>query len=284
MSHAPRELRVNVDGGSLFVTTTGAGPPLLMVHGWPLDHRMFGPQFEELAGTFQVIGFDRRGFGRSEAPPDLRRELDDIDRILEALDLESTHLLGMSQGGRIAIRYAVTRPSRLRSLLLQGAVVDGLRVEEHEAERVPVAEYAELVDAGRIEDVRRHWLHHPMMALDPQFSEQAQLVRRLLDEYTGADLIGFDPASYRFDNDVPAALETLSVPTLILTGGHETAARKRHADELRRRIPGARELMLEGSGHLSNLTSAAQFNHAVSEFCLTAERARRDQDEALLME
>ena len=70
-----------------------------------------------------MITYDRRGFGRSEAQPDLRLELDDIDHILDALGFESTHLLGMSQGGRIAIRYAVTRSERLRSMILQGAVI-----------------------------------------------------------------------------------------------------------------------------------------------------------------
>lgn len=284
MTATLRQFRVGVEGGHLLVESTGDGPPLLMLHGWPLDHRLFRPQVAELSSTFQVITCDRRGFGQSHAPPNLALELDDIDCILDHLGLASVHLLGMSQGGRIAIRYAVTRPHRLRSLLLQGAVIDGLEIEEDESERVPVAEYAELARAGHIDEVRQRWLRHPMMKLDPKQLEQAQLVRQILAEYGGADLIDFDAQSYRFDIDVPNALETLSIPTLILTGETETLARKRHADELLNRLPQASETMLEGGGHLSNLASAAQFNDAVKEFCLAAERARERQDEALLME
>ena len=284
MTATAQQLRVDVDGGNLYVESTGEGPPLLMVHGWPLDHRLFDPQVAELAADFQVIVFDRRGFGRSEAPPDLRLELDDIDRILDSFSLPDAHLLGMSQGGRIAVRYAVTRPGRLRSLLLQGAVIDGLRLEEHESERVPVAEYAALAKAGRIDEVRRRWLSHPMMALDPQFADAAELVGRTLADYTGNDLVDFDPESYRFDMDVLDSLDTIPVPTLILTGERETLARKQHANELRRRIEQASEVVLENSGHLSNLTSASEYNRAVREFCLAAEAAREPQDEALLME
>ena len=198
MTATAKQLRVDVQGGSLYVESTGEGPPLLLVHGWPLDHRMFDPQVAGLANDFQVIVFDRRGFGRSQAPPDLRLELDDIDHILDAIGLSNAHLLGMSQGGRIAIRYAVTRPQRLRSLLLQGAVIDGMRLEEHESERVPVAEYAELARAGCIDEVRRRWLAHPMMALDPKFADEAKLLRRLLADYGGDDLVALDSNNMRY--------------------------------------------------------------------------------------
>ena len=284
MTITPQQLRIDVEGGDLYVESSGDGPPLLMVHGWPLDHRLFGPQVAELANEFRVIVFDRRGFGRSQAPPDLRLELDDIDRILDALGLSDTHLLGMSQGGRIAIRYAVTRPDRLRSLILQGAVIDGLRLEEHESERVPVAEFAALAKAGCIDEVRRRWLSHPMMALEPQFADAAELVDRTLADYAGDDLVDFDPESYRFDMDVLNALHTIPVPTLVLTGECETLARKQHADELCRRIGNAVEVVLENSGHLSNLTAVSEYNRAVREFCVAVEATRKRQDAALLME
>ena len=121
---------IDVDGGRLFLRHEGEGVPLLLMHGWTLDQRMFQPQVPRLSERFHVISFDRRGFGRSDATPDLDLELDDLDRIADALSLDTLHLLGMSQGGRLAMRYAVTRPQRLRSLVLQGAVVDGLDIPD----------------------------------------------------------------------------------------------------------------------------------------------------------
>ncbi len=275
---------VDVAQGRLYVDVVGSGPPLLMVHGWTLDHRMFEPQVRELSSALRIIVYDRRGFGKSQAPPDLRLELDDIDRILDALELRTVHLLGVSQGGRVAIRYAVTRQHRLRSLILQGAVIDGLGIEELEAEQVPMREYAALARAGRLDEVRQRWLQHPMMILGAESSDESQLLRDILADYTGTDLLNFDAASYGFETDVVTALDTLNVPTLVLTGALETDARKRHAREILSRVAGSKEVLLEESGHLSNLTEPATYNRAVREFCLEAEARLPRHDAALLME
>ncbi len=265
---------VDVDNGRIFVESHGDGPPLLLLHGWPLDHRVFAPQVAGLASDFRVITFDRRGFGRSTAPPDLRLELDDIDRILDALALERVHLLGMSQGGRIALRYSVTRQERLRSLILQGAVVDGLQVTSAESERVPVAHFAKLANSGLLDVVRQQWLAHPMMSLAPGLTDEARLLASILNDYRGADLAGFDAASYAFDGDLLGALGALTIPVLLITGGHETAARKQHAREILARAPNAQEVIIEHGGHLSSLTEPRPFNDAIRAFCLQAETQR----------
>lgn len=258
---------VAVSGGKLNVQVQGDGHPLLLVHGWPLDHRMFAPQVGEISRFFTTISFDRRGFGRSTAPPDLRLELDDIERILDALNVQDAHLLGMSQGGRIALRFAATRPERLRSLLLQGAVIDGFRVQEAPDHRVPVAEYAELAGSGHLDEVRKRWLEHPMMRLGDEYPRETALLQRILADYTGADLLHFDADSYSFGADVLGAMAEFPKPALLLTGANETEARRRHAHELRRRIPDCDEVVFSKSQHLCNLTEPAAYNHAVIEFC-----------------
>ncbi len=263
---------VGVSGGSLYVELTDQGPPVLLIHGWPLDHRMFLPQVGPLSNTLSVIVYDRRGFGQSEAPPDLRLELDDIDRILDELGLQSVHLLGMSQGGRIALRYAATRPHRIRSLILQGAVVDGLVIEHRDDDSVPIAEYAELAKAGKLNKVRENWLGHPMMRLDAKHQDKVRLLDRIVSEYSGVDLIQFEPASYTFSGDVLAAMSDFARPTLLLTGTEETEARRKHATELVQRIPNCREVIFRESGHLCNLTEPDLYNKAVIDFCRSVEQ------------
>ncbi len=264
---------IDVEQGRLYVEITGSGPPLLTVHGWPLDHRVFEPQAAGLSSSLSVIAYDRRGFGKSEARPDLRLEVDDIDRILDALGIPSAHLLGMSQGGRIALRYAVTHSHRLRSLILQGAAIDGLHVEEPDSDQIPMAEYSALAKSGRLDEVRRRWLRHPMMQLGAGFEAPSNQLLRILADYAGADLIDFDANRYRFSADLVTALSALNVPTLLLTGAHETGARKRHADEIASRVAGCMRLQLENSGHLSNLTEPERYNRAVLEFCEKVETA-----------
>lgn len=237
-------------GASLYVETCGAGAPVVLLHGWPLDHRAFTFQVPELATRFLVVNFDRRGFGRSTGPADLLRELDDIDHILDALDLDRVHLLGMSQGGRIALRYAVTRHDRLRSLILQGAAVDGLAVSGSDPERIPLAEYAAMVRDGRLDAFREAWLRHPLMELPADRAAAAALVRRMLEDYDGADLREYSEQAYHFLLDVPALLTRVRVPALVITGARETATRKAIAARLAKLLPHASACEIAGAGHL----------------------------------
>ena len=258
---------IEVTGGRLHISHEGAGPPLLLMHGWTLDQRMFKLQIPRLREYFHVISYDRRGFGRSMAPPDLDLELDDIDKIADALSLDTMHLLGMSQGGRIALRYAVTRSQRLRSLILQGTVVDGLDIDGTDNERIPLAEYADLVRAGKLEEMRQRWLRHPVLALGPGHDKEQQLINEILDNYTGSDLLSFSADKLTTSLDVPGKLVRFQAPTLLLTGATETGRLKLHAQRLLEIIPNCREIIFDDSGHLCNLTEAELYNEHVIRFC-----------------
>lgn len=267
-----KSLWVDIGDGRLYVEVAGHGQPIMLIHGWPLDHRMFAPQLDDLCQYFTVITFDRRGFGKSKTRPDLRLELDDIDGILDEIDTSAVHLLGMSQGGRIALRYAVARPDRVRSLLLQGAVVDGLHIPGHDDDHVPVPEYAKLAKDGRLQEVVERWMRHPMMRLGNDHETEYRLLRIILDDYTGSDLKDYVADNYTHPIDVLSALADFPRPTLLLTGARETHTRRMHAEALMERIPDCREVIFENSGHLSNLTEPALFNQAVINFCRRIER------------
>ena len=266
---------IDVTGGRLYLEQAGEGSPLLLIHGWTLDHRMFEPQVSSFSKRFRVIRFDRRGFGRSEANPDLGLELDDLDRIADALSLDTLHLLGMSQGGRLALRYAVTRPQRLRSLVLQGAVVDGVAVDGPAHESIPFQEYADLVRAGKIDEMRRRWLRHPVLALGSGHDNEQRLMNEILDDYTGADLLGSTPDRLATPLDVLGKLAAFRAPTLVLTGAMETVRLKACAKKLLEVIPDCREVMLEHSGHMSNLTEPELYNEQVIRFCAGVDEAMR---------
>lgn len=272
---AARECRVHADGASLLVTDAGAGEAILLVHGWALDQRVFEFQVGPLSRHFRVITFDRRGFGRSRGEPDLRRELDDIDAILNALGVDSVHLLGMSQGGRIALRYAASRPARIRSLILQGAAVDGHTVDGPEAEQIPIDEYVLLAKQGRMDEMRSRWMQHPMMTMGVSCEEERALLRTMLADYRGADLLRDAPGTYRYEQDVLAALAASAPPVLLLTGAAETTARRAQAALIVGAVPGAREVVLARGGHLSNVTEPGAYNAAVIEFCTEVDARRR---------
>lgn len=256
---------VPVRGGTLHVRVYGSGSPIVMVHGWPLDYRAFTPQIEGLSNSHTIIAYDRRGFGRSTAPPDLRMETADINEIVSAIGIEDFHLLGMSQGGRVALRYAATHEESLRSLVLQGTAMDGFHVDEPEEERVPLDEFVELAKTGNLEAVRERWSAHPMMKTGNR--DAKPLIQRILASYNGSDLVHFDARCYRYEGDLESKLRRLRTPTLILTGRKDSQARQACARRLLELIPNAEEIVFENAGHLSNFDASKAFNAAVRRFC-----------------
>lgn len=255
------------DGTPLSVHVAGSGPTLLMLHGWTLDYRSFDAQLP-LARDYRLARFDRRGFGESAAAPDLGAEIGDIDTVIDALDTGSVHLLGVSQGARLAVRYAAARPGRLESLIVQGVVLDDYTPEADDDAPIPLAHYADLLGSGDVDTMRREWLAHPMMNSDPLTQAQQHELEAMVARYQGRDLL---PAAGRVEQ-VPAtldALRSLAVPTLIITGEFEGAARKDHAACLGRTLPDAQEVVLVGCGHLSNISRPDAYNDVLTRFLST---------------
>jgi len=115
------------DGNNLHYTDWGEGPPVVLIHGWPLNGDMWDYQARFLAGNgFRVISYDRRGFGRSDKPwngYDYDTFSDDLADLIETLDLRDTSLVGFSMGGGEIARYAARYGTgRLRKAALVAAV------------------------------------------------------------------------------------------------------------------------------------------------------------------
>ena len=102
--------------------TSGAGTPLVLLHAFPLDGRMWAPQVEALAGTYQVIVPDLRGFGaaRDQAVEEAGMALlaDDVVRLLDDRGLDRVVLGGLSLGGYVALALMARHPDRVSGLIL----------------------------------------------------------------------------------------------------------------------------------------------------------------------
>ncbi|WP_164155296.1 alpha/beta fold hydrolase, partial [Sandarakinorhabdus rubra] len=175
--------RIAVPGGELVVEVAGSGPAILFWHGWTLDRRQWRGQ-GALADRFTLVAVDRRGFGQSTAPPDLAEEPTDVARVADALGLARYHLVGLSQGGKVALGHAAQRPAGLDRLVVIGAPLDITLAVTPEA--VPIAEMADLARAGRLDDLRQLWLAHPLTAGRPEVRAALAL---MLARYDGRDLV-----------------------------------------------------------------------------------------------
>jgi pimeloyl-ACP methyl ester carboxylesterase len=254
-------LDVGVPGGAIAVEQAGQGIPVVLLHGWAVDRRIWAAQIEALADRFHLITPDRRGFGASTASPGLALETSDVLAILDRLGIERAVIVGMSQGGRVALRFAVNHPRRVLGLVFQGAPLDGFAPGPRDEESIPTELYRALVCQGRLARMKEMWREHPLMRVaDP--SARGRL-DELLADYDGRDLLQPGPDAVASLAD---ALRDVTAPALVVTGELDTPWRQLVGDALAYGLPRARRARIAGSGHLCNLTHADAFNRLVAEF------------------
>ena len=117
----------DVNGTRLYYELAGEGHPLLLIHGFTLDTRMWDDQFDAFAQRYQVIRYDVRGFGRSAVPThEPYSHHDDVKALLDYLDIAHAHILGHSMGSGIATDFVLAYPEMADSLISVGTVVHGL--------------------------------------------------------------------------------------------------------------------------------------------------------------
>ncbi len=253
------ETRVPIADGDIFCRSAGAResmrPALLLLHGWTLDSRMWAAQLDAFAAERLVIAPDRRGFGQSSAPADPRREADDLIALLDYFGADAAIIVGMSQSGRIALEFARRHPQRLAALVLQSARFGGNRSE------ILLDDYAALVRAGQLDEMKRRWRAHPMMQAATDAAQHA--ADAMLESYDGRDLIAGAPALA--DLGVPD-LATITAPMLIVTGEHDTAQRHASAVALAQALPESQSAQIRDAGHLCNFCRPSAYNAALSEF------------------
>jgi pimeloyl-ACP methyl ester carboxylesterase len=260
-------IEIAVPGGNIVAEVAGTGPPILFVHGWTLDRRSWRPQLLGLAGSFRIMAIDRRGSGASASPGDMTREVDDLCLLLDTLGLSRVAVVGMSQGTRVALALASRHPDRVDALVLQGAPLPYAAADfGSESEAIPIDMMRSLAIEGRMDDLRRLWLTHPLMQIGA--SPYEELLRSIVADYPASDLLSIS----RSAEIEPADLARISRPALLITGEKETIYRQDVARRLLDILPDARHLVIAGAYHLCNLSHPKQYNSAISSFFKRAAR------------
>jgi pimeloyl-ACP methyl ester carboxylesterase len=259
--------------GELAVEVAGRGQPVLLVHGWGVDRRMWAHQAAAFRRHFTTITYDRRGSGQSTAPADPALELEDIDAILDELKLKTTGLVGMSQGGRVAMRYAMTRPGRVTGLVLQGAPLDDAPPPlAGDASVLPIARLTDLLRRGDRAALLRELSQHPLMSAGARRTQAQAEIDAMLKDYRGEDLLRFSTTPAEIDPLRAADLGAIQAPTLVITGSNELLWLRRIADRIARNIYGARRRVIRGGGHFVNMTHIGDYNRCVVEFLVNTTR------------
>lgn len=251
------------DGARLRYRDEGCGPPLLMVHGWTLDLQMWEPQICALRDAFRLVRFDRRGFGLSSGRPSVVRDIADIGALCEHLAIERVALLGMSQGARAAIGFALAAPARISCLILDGPPDHGGEPLPADDD-VPLSAYRAIVRARGMAAFRREWAAHPLLSLRTRDPRMREILDAMIMRYPGNDL-----AEPVVTNAAPAAaapLASIGAPVLVLTGDHDLASRTQAANDLAAQFTHAERAVIPAAGHLPNLDNPKVYSAVVRAF------------------
>jgi len=267
-----------INGESLYYEVTGEGPPLVLIHGWSLNLRMWDPQISELRQHFRVIRFDRRGFGRSGGSEDGTWDAADLNALLDHLGEGEVHVLGMSSGARSALQLARHYPERVLSLILHGSSPPGgFGLPWTGADRPRFDEWATVARGEGMAAFRQIWAAHPLMAIPAERTQARAHLAELLAAYRGGRLLSqvrpSGPDAAISMDDLPE----LAVPTLVLIGDSEVPFLQIVSRALAYYIRNAQLVVVPGGGHLVNLVEPERYNLVVLTFLSNMERARGEQ-------
>jgi pimeloyl-ACP methyl ester carboxylesterase len=247
----------------IYYEVRGAGEPVVLIHGGFGDRRMWDDQFRPLAREFRVVRYDHRGFGRSAPPDTAYSAATDLLQLLDHLGMQQAHVVGNSLGGSLAIAFALLHPERVRSLTVVASAADGYEFPQADIDSFMVVMQA--MQEGREEEGLRRWLANPMLAVantDPAVRER---VHRMVRENAAIWTMPAWPEE-RLDPPASRRLGELKVPTLIVIGDRDAATVRSFADSTARAIPGARRVVMEGTGHLPQMEKPQEFNRILLEF------------------
>jgi non-heme chloroperoxidase len=259
----------------LYYEDHGSGPPLVLIHGWPLDSRSWEPQVHELLDAgHRVITYDRRGFGRSSRPTagyDFDTLAADLDRLLTELDLHDATLIGFSLGTGELARYVGKHGTER----LSGCVF----IESLAPSFTKSAENPNGVDEAAVEGVqaailgdRFAWLTGliaDFLNLDDYLGKRVseETVRSMWNAGSEASPWATWACVPGWLDDFARDIERIDVPTLIL---HGTADRILSIDGqgrlLHAALPDAHYVEIEGGPHVMCVTHAAEVNRELLSF------------------
>jgi pimeloyl-ACP methyl ester carboxylesterase len=252
-----------VNGQRLYYEDTGGpGPAVIFSHGLFMDHEMFAPQVAALRDRYRCITWDERGHAGTAsetlAPFTYYDSADDLAALLAHLGVGRAVLAGMSQGGFLSLRCALTHPEIVRALILidtQAGQEDPERLKGH----------MQLASA---------WASNGLS------DEMAAIIEGIIlgDDWAGAaawkdkwraikpvNLLGCMNTLATRD-DVTPRLSEIKVPTLVIHGDADAAIELDLARTLATGIKGAELVEVHGAGHAANLTHPETVNPAIERF------------------
>lgn len=269
------------DGIELYYEDTGSGTPIVFVHEFAGDHRSWAPQVRYFARRYRCIAYAARGYPPSAVPEDVRhysqqRARDDIRCVLDALNLERAHIVGLSMGAFATLHFGMTYGERALSLVAAGIGYGAEPAVRAQFQADSLALAQSMLDHG-MQHTADTYGHGPtrvqLRDKDPQgfaeFVHQFAEHSALGSANTQRGVQAQRPSLY----DLADEMAAVSVPLLVVAGDEDEPSLDASL-MIKRTVASAALAMLPKSGHALNLEEPALFNRLLDEFFHTVENGR----------
>jgi 3-oxoadipate enol-lactonase len=247
------------NGGRLNYSVAGRGDPVVFLHGFGLDKAMWNAQWPLFSRSFRTIRYDLRGFGASSVPAEPYSHVSDFVALTNLLEAQPAHLVGLSNGGRIALRIALEEPAAVKTLTLVDTALDGYRWSEAHAQSWRMIAMTGRTDVAK---AKQQWLEHPLFAPARTQPELADDLAVMVARYSGWHFHNTDLEA-KAQKDVIHNLAAIAAPTLVIVGERDQPDFQAIARIVAGEIPDASLRVIPGVGHMSNLEDADPFNRLV---------------------
>ncbi|HXD15540.1 MAG TPA: alpha/beta hydrolase [Vicinamibacterales bacterium] len=270
-----------INGVNLYYEEAGHGVPMIFVHEFAGEARSWAPQVRFFRRWYRTITFNARGYPPSDVPEDpaaysQRQAVEDIRGVLDYLQIDKAHVVGLSMGGYAALHFGLLYPERALSLVVAGAGY-GSKPEERETFRRDCAALAERFEREPMESVAAVYAMGPARV---QFRDKdAQGWEQFRELLTRQSAQGHALTMRRVQimresiYELGDRMARLTVPTLIVTGDEDDACLE-PALYMKRTISTAGLLVIPRSGHTINLEEPDVFNRHVLDFITAVDRGR----------
>jgi pimeloyl-ACP methyl ester carboxylesterase len=245
-----------------------AEPPVVFLHAGVADSRMWGAQQAFVRPQRSTLRYDRRGFGSTRiTKPAVHSQIVDLCAVLDTVGTRRAHIVGCSQGGRIALDLALADPDRVASLLLVAPAVSGAPEPALDSQTARLAAAIEAAEAANDVDAVNEL--EAQVWLDGPAGPAGRVVgaaRALFLDMNGKALRS--PPAGDVEEPAPAwnKLEEVRCPVWVLWGDLDLPHVKSRCERLVKRIDGARRVVFSGAAHLPPLELPDSFNAKLGEF------------------
>jgi pimeloyl-ACP methyl ester carboxylesterase len=221
---------------------------------------MWDAQWPVLRHEFRAIRYDFRGFGGSTLPTGTYSHSADLLALLDFLEARPAHVIGLSMGGRHALRFALDQPGAVRSLTLIDSALEGHAWSDGWNQKM--AAIVAAAKNGQVGAAKQLWLSHELFAPAQRDLRLAADLAAMVDVYSAWHWQNADPVQ-RPASPAISELSTLTCPTMVIVGELDLPDFKDIARRLAAEIPGAALRVVPGAGHMANMEAPSAVNELI---------------------